>query len=194
MINLVFASFFAQAAPAASPVGQRAPDFALKDLSGKEVKLSSYVGKTVVIEWFNPDCPFVKYAHGQGGPLASQPARAMGEGVVWLAVNSGSPGKQGTGLEHNREAAKGYGMTYPVLLDESGSTGRSYGALTTPHMFVVDPAGNLVYGGALDNAPQGNASGPVINYVDAALGDLKAGRPVATRTTKAYGCGVKYGS
>jgi peroxiredoxin len=173
-------------------VGQPAPDFTLRDLSGKEVQLSDLRGKTVVLEWFNPGCPFVVYAHGEG-PLRDQPARAAKDGVVWLAVNSGAPGKQGHGLEVNQKATSEWGMSYPVLLDEAGSVGRSYGAVTTPHMYVVDPKGTLVYAGALDNAPLGKSDTTVTKYVDAALADVKAGRTVATASTKPYGCSVKYG-
>jgi hypothetical protein len=188
MLALVAASL------AAPTVGQPAPDFALKDLEGKEHKLSAYKGKTVVVEWFNPGCPFVQYAHGGSGPLAQMPAKALGEGVVWLAVNSGAPGKQGHGLDVNKKAASDWGMRYPVLLDEAGTVGKLYGAVTTPQMFVVDPQGMLVYAGALDNAPMGEAQGAPVNYVGAALADVAAKRAVKTATTKSYGCGVKYGS
>ncbi len=180
-------------APAAATVGKPAPDFALKDLAGQEVRLSSFRGKTVVLEWFNPECPFVKYAHGEG-PLRDMAAKAGAKGVVWLAINSGAPGKQGTGAELNRAAAASWDLSHPVLLDESGTVGRQYGATTTPDMYVVAPDGTLVYAGALDNAPLGKADGAVVDYVGAALADVAAGRPVATPTTKPYGCGVKYGS
>ncbi|MDP2307820.1 MAG: redoxin domain-containing protein [Pseudomonadota bacterium] len=196
LASLLVAPASAGDAPAALPkatVGQPAPDFALKDLTGKEVKLSSFAGKTVVIEWFNPGCPFVVYAHGEG-PLKDQAKTATGGGVVWLAVNSGAPGKQGNGLELNQQATASWGMTHPVLLDETGAVGKSYGATTTPNMYVVDPKGTLVYAGALDNAPLGKADGAPVNYVNAALADIAAGRAVSTPTTKPYGCGVKYGS
>lgn len=175
-------------------VGEPAPDFKLSDLNGKEVSLKDYAGKTVVLEWFNPGCPFVKYAHGDG-PLKDQGNRATSEGVVWLAINSGAQGKEGSGLDNNKAAASQWGITYPVLLDESGLVGHSYGATSTPHMFVIDSKGVLAYAGALDNAPMGKAEGgKPQNYVSAALADLKAGRAVATPSTKSYGCSVKYGS
>jgi peroxiredoxin len=174
-------------------VGKPAPEFRLNDLSGKEVALSSFKGKTVVIEWFNPGCPFVVYAHGEG-PLTELAQKATADGVVWLAINSGAPGKQGHGVETNKKAVGDWKIGYPVLLDETGAVGRLYGATTTPNMFVVDPAGTLVYAGALDNAPLGKAEGPVGNYVSAALADVAAKRAVATPTTKPYGCSVKYGS
>jgi glutathione peroxidase-family protein len=180
--------------PPAAKVGQPAPDFALKDLNGKEVKLSSFAGKTVVIEWFNPGCPFVVYAHGEG-PLKDMAKNTTGSGnVVWFAINSSAPGKQGHGVELNQQATASWGMTHQVLLDESGTVGKRYGATTTPNMFVVDGKGTLVYAGALDNAPLGKAEGPPVNYVRAAIEDVGAGRPVKTPTTKPYGCGVKYGS
>lgn len=176
-------------------IGKPAPDFALKDLDGKEVRLSSFKGKTVVLEWFNPGCPFVKAAHTKGS-LKEAARKSTKAGVVWIAVNSGAPGKQGAGAEANREGAKGFGMAHPILLDESGSVGKMYGATNTPHLMVVDDKGTLVYRGAVDNSPDGEGESPtggkLVSYVDAALADLGAGRPVATSETKAYGCSVKY--
>ncbi len=177
-------------------VGKPAPDFALKDVDGKEVRLSSFKGKTVVIEWFNPGCPFVKAAHSKGS-LKDASQRHTKNGVVWLAVNSSAPGKQGAGAETNREAAKTWSMQHPILLDEPGNVGKMYGATNTPHMMVVDDKGTLVYRGAIDNSPDGEGESPtggkLVSYVDSALADLGAGKPVATKETKAYGCGVKYG-
>jgi peroxiredoxin len=195
----------AAAASAASPnagiakaaVGSAAPDFTLTDLYGRAVTLSSFKGKTVVLEWFNPGCPFVRKAHTVGS-LKETPARALAQGVVWLAVNSGAPGKQGAGADANRKVAAEFGMKYPVLLDESGSVGHTYGATNTPNMFVIDPQGTLVYRGAIDNSPDGEMQSPsdgkLVNYVDEALGALKAHTPVKVPETKAYGCGVKYGN
>lgn len=182
------------AAPGSAVVGEKAPDFTLTDLNGAAVSLSDYAGKTVVVEWFNPDCPFVKYAHGPKGPLRGFADKHAESGVVWLAINSGAPGKQGHGVERNKKAVEEYAMTHPVLIDESGAVGRAYSAKTTPHMFVVNGDGVLVYAGALDNAPLGNATGPLTNHVDAALADLAGGGDVKTATSKPYGCSVKYGS
>ncbi len=174
-------------------VGQPAPDFTLTDTDGNVVKLSSFAGKTVVLEWFNPGCPFVKYTHGEG-PLKTLPGKITEGGVVWLAINSGAPGKQGHGLDTNKAARTEWGMNYPVLIDEEGKVGRMYGAKSTPHMFVIDDKGTLAYAGALDNAPMGKAEGgAVVNHVEQALTDLKAGTAVKTPTTQAYGCSVKYG-
>jgi peroxiredoxin len=176
-------------------LGAMAPGFALTDLDGVAVRLDDLRGKTVVLEWFNPGCPFVKYAHGEDGPLRDLPAEAIEEGVVWLAINSGGPGKQGHGLETNQESRAEWDMDYPVLLDESGETGQRYDARTTPHMYVIDPAGVLVYAGALDNQPLGRLKGDApTNFVTEALADLSAGDAVGTPETKAYGCSVKYGS
>jgi peroxiredoxin len=187
--------------PVASPtekaeVGKPAPDFALNDLDGKEVRLSSFKGKTVVLEWFNPGCPFVKAAHTKGS-LKDAAARHTKAGVVWLAVNSGAPGRQGAGAEVNRAAAKTYALEHPILLDERGTVGKTYGATNTPHVMVVDDKGTLVYRGAVDNSPDGEGEsapdGKLVSYVDTALFDLGAGRPVSTAETRAYGCSVKYG-
>lgn len=180
------------AAPAAAELGKPAPDFTLQDLNGKAVRLRDLRGKKVVLEWFNPDCPFVQYAHGKG-PLKDMAGRYTKQGVTWLAINSSAPGKQGHGLARNQEASKEYGMAHPILLDEAGKVGRLYGAKSTPHLYVIDEKGVLVYRGALDNAPRGEVEGAPINYVDAAFADLKAGRAVKTGDTRAYGCSVKYG-
>lgn len=144
--------------PRTARVGEAAPTFSLPDLDGKQVSLADFAGKTVVLEWFNPDCPFVKYAH-DGGPLATL-AKQQGEaGIVWLAINSGAAGKQGHGAERNREAKQEWKLEHPILLDEDGSVGHSYGATNTPQMFVIDGEGKLVYAGALDNAPLGEVQG-----------------------------------
>lgn len=144
--------------PATAKLGQPAPAFSLPDLDGKTIGLADFAGKTVVLEWFNPDCPFVKYAHGEGGPLRTM-AKDRGDEIVWLAINSGAPGKQGAGAERNREAKQEYAIEHAILLDESGTVGRAYGATNTPHMFVIDSSGKLVYAGALDNAPLGEVKG-----------------------------------
>ncbi len=180
---------------ASAEIGKPAPDFTLKDLDGNEHRLSDHKGKIVVLEWWNPGCPFVKYAHTEG-PLATMAAEETKNGVVWLTINSGAPGKQGAGLEGSREGVETFKMTNPVLLDESGEVGRAYGAEKTPHMYVIDVEGTLVYRGAIDNAPIGevDGGGEAINYVAAALANVRAGRPVATPETPAYGCTVKYAS
>jgi peroxiredoxin len=181
----------AVAGPDRAQPGQAAHDFTLPDLDGTEHSLSAFKDKTVVLEWFNPGCPFVKHAHGEG-PLSDQAARHKDD-VVWIAINSGARGKQGYGVEVNKKAVKDWSLDHLVLLDETGSVGRLYGAATTPHMFVID-RGIVRYQGALDNAPLGRVKGDAVqNYVDAALADLAAGREVARSSTKPYGCSVKYG-
>ena len=119
-------------------------------------------------------------------------------GVVWLAVNSAARGKQGYDPSANSDAVKTYGLEHPILRDETGVVGRAYGATNTPNMFVIDKNGVLVYAGAIDNSPDGEGEAPtggtLINYVDAALDDVEAGRPVKTPVTKPYGCSVKYAS
>lgn len=186
----------APAAPAnAGPakVGQPAPDFTLPDLDGNLVKLADHKGKTVVLEWFNPGCPFVQLAHSKGG-LKGVPAQQMAKGVVWLAVNSGAPGKQGAAKEENVKAKAEFGMSYPILVDEKGDVGRAYGAQRTPHMYIIDPQGTLVYAGAIDSTKGGEPEPgeQVTNYVDAALAELTAGKPISTKETEAFGCTVKY--
>lgn len=183
----------ADAPPAA--VGQPAPDFTLSDLDGKTVKLSSFKGKTVVLEWFNPGCPFVKKSHGKG-TLKEAAAKHTKSGVVWLAINSSGAGREGHGLEPNRDAAKTWSMSHPILVDATGEVGKKYGATNTPHMFVIDDKGTLVYKGAIDNSPDGEGESPtdgkLVSYVDEALAAVAAGKAVKTAETKAYGCSVKY--
>lgn len=184
-----------EAVMASAQLGAPAPDFELPDLDGKPVKLSSFKGKTVVLEWFNPGCPYVKNSHTKGS-LVTTAAEQAKQGVVWLAINSGAPGKQGHGVETNRAAVASFKLEHPVLLDESGKVGRAYGAAHTPHMYVIDKNGVLVYRGAIDNSPDGEGESPsggkLVNHVTAALADLAAGRSVATAQTEAYGCSVKY--
>ena len=195
MRTLFLLTLLAVPAFAGAELGKPAPDFTLKGVDGKEVALSSFKGKTVVLEWFNPECPYVKASHGKGS-LVDTARRQQKKGIVWLAINSGAAGKQGAGLEKNKAAHGNFGMENPLLLDEAGTVGKAYGATNTPHMFVIDPKGVVVYRGAIDNSPDGEGQTPqggkLVNYVEAALDDLAANRPVKTSDTRAYGCGVKY--
>jgi peroxiredoxin len=180
--------------PAArAAVGQPAPDFTLPAVDGSTVKLSDLKGKRVVIEWFNPECPFVKSAHGEG-PLKDMAATTTATGVAWLAINSGAPGMQGHGAEVNKKAAAEWSMTHPILLDETGAVGEAYGATNTPHMYIVDEKGLLVYRGGLDNAPMGvpEPGEPHTAHLLDALAALAAGKSVAAAETRAWGCSVKY--
>ena len=176
-------------------VGQTAPDFSLPDLDGKSVKLSEHKGKLVVLEWFNPSCPFVKASHTKGS-LVDTAQRLTEGGVVFLAINSGAEGKPGSGKEANQAAKRNFGMAHPVLLDEDGKVGHLYGAAKTPHIFVIDEGGTLVYRGAVDNSPDGEGQsaegGQLVSYLEQAVSALQENRPVSVPETKAYGCSVKY--
>jgi peroxiredoxin len=178
---------------AAAELGKAAPDFALVGLDGSQVRLSEHKGKIVVLEWFNPECPFVKQSHTEG-ELKGMAARYKEQGVVWLAVNSNADGKQGAGADENREGKEKFAMDYPVLFDKDGKVGRAYGAERTPHMYVIDDKGVLVYRGAIDNTKGGDADDveKVVNYVADAIADVKAGKPVRQTQTEAWGCTVKY--
>lgn len=184
-------------APTSPVLGKPAPDFTLPDLDGKPVALSSYKGKVVVLEWFNPGCPFVQRSHTKGS-LIDTAKKHTDAGVVWLAINSGGEGKQGFPVPENQEAVKTWALGHPVLRDVDGAIGKAYGATNTPNMFVIDAAGTVVYAGAIDNSPDAERGAPtggtLINYIDAAIGDLAAGRPVAVPLTRPYGCSVKYAS
>lgn len=175
--------------------GQPAPDFKLQDTEGKTVHLADLKGKIVVLEWFNPECPFVRASHSKGS-LVGMAAKYTPKGVVWLAINSSAPGKQGAGADKSRAGAKEWGLTHPILLDPTGQVGRSYGATNTPHMFVIGKDGVVQYKGAIDNSPDGEGGSPqggkLVNHVAQAVDALAAGAPVPTRETRAYGCSVKY--
>lgn len=184
-------------ATAPASIGAPAPDFVLDDLQGKPVRLADFEGKTVVLEWFNPQCPFVKLSHTKGSLKGLADKHAGDPSLVWLAINSGAAGKQGHGVEVNAAGAETFGMKHPVLLDPEGRVGKAYGATNTPHMFIIDPKGTLVYSGAIDNSPDGEGQSPsggtLVNYVSQALDELKQGKAVSVPKTKAYGCSVKYG-
>jgi peroxiredoxin len=180
---------------ATASIGQAAPDFTLADIDGKTIHLHDYAGKVVVLEWFNPRCPFVNAAHTKAS-LKGMAARREAQGTVWLAVNSAGEGKEGYGVEVTQAGKQRFGLDHPILLDPTGAVGHAYGATNTPHMFVIDAAGTLVYRGAIDNSPDGEGESPtggkLVNFVDLALDDVAAKRPVGVPETKAYGCGVKY--
>ncbi|MGL6290194.1 MAG: thioredoxin family protein [Silanimonas sp.] len=183
------------AAHAAATVGQPAPAFTLTDTKGTTHSLSDFAGKTVVLEWFNHECPFVKKHYGAGNMQAQQNA-ATADGVVWLTVNSSAPGKQGHVNAEQANAVLGEWKATPTafLLDHDGKVGQAYGAKTTPHLFVIDGEGVLRYNGAIDSNPSADPADipGATQYVSAALGDLAANRAVARGTTQPYGCSVKY--
>jgi peroxiredoxin len=173
--------------------GEKAAAFTLTDTEGIEHSLQSYLDKDliVVLEWFNPDCPFIKKHHANHLTMNETYAAVKDEGVVWLAINSGAKGKQGNGLERNQKAVKEYKMSFPVLIDESGKVGKSYGAKTTPHMFIIAADGVVAYNGAIDDDRSADKLGGT-NYVAAALKEMLAGEKVTTSETQPYGCSVKY--
>ena len=172
-------------------IGQAAPAIELKDTDGKTVTLADFKGKIVVLEWFNPQCPYVVKHHEKNSTMVDTYTKFKDKGVVWLAINSGAPGKEGAGLEKSAAAKKDWKIPFPILIDESGKVGKAYGSKNTPGMFVIDAAGNLAYMGAIDNDDSMKAG--TINYVAQAVTQLLAKETVSTPVTKAYGCGVKYG-
>ena len=184
-------------ASAAATVGQPAPDFTLKDTSGKTVKLSDFKGKHVVLEWTNPGCPFVLKHYNSGNMQATQ-KDATGKGVVWLAINSTEKASRDYLEPAKLVAWKQERKSAPsaVLMDEEGTAGRAYGARTTPHMYIVNPQGQLVYAGGIDSIPSSRVDDiPKANpYIRQALGEIKAGKPLSVSTSQAYGCSVKYKS
>lgn len=186
---------FAGNAYAAATVGQLAPSFTLTDTKGTTHSLADFAGKTVVLEWFNHECPFVKKHYGAGNMQKQQDA-ATGNGVIWLTINSSAPGKQGHVNAEQANAVLGEWKANPTafLLDHDGTVGRAYGAKTTPHMYVIDGTGVLRYNGAIDSNPSADPADipGATQYVDAALADLAADRAVARGTTQPYGCSVKY--
>lgn len=176
-------------------IGQAAPNFRLNDADGRVVTLSDYRGKTVVLEWNNPGCPFVQKHYGSGNMQRSQ-AAATRDGIVWLTVNSGAPGKQGymTGPEAKAFVARTRASPSDYLLDPKGVVGKAYDAKTTPHMYIVDARGSLVYAGGIDDRPTADPAdiAGAHNYVLAALSEMKAGKAISTPTSRPYGCSVKY--
>jgi hypothetical protein len=176
-------------------VGQPAPDFTLTDARGQAHRLSSYKGKVVVLEWVNHGCPFVQKRYNSGNMQKTQ-AAAIADGAVWLSVCSSAPGQQGNMPpdEWLTTTTQKNAAPTAVLIDAAGKVGRLYHATNTPQLFVIAADGTIAYSGAIDSIPSAKADDipRAKNYVLAALGDLKAGRPVATPSTKAYGCSVKY--
>jgi peroxiredoxin len=194
LLSAFLLSIAAAAAFAAAPPGSSAPTFTAKDLSGNPVNLADYKGRTVVLEWTNFGCPFVQKHYRSGNMQALQ--AKYGADVVWLTVNSTNrassdyeePAKLSTELRDFHAVPAKY------LMDDPGSIGMAYGAKTTPHMFVIDPARKVVYNGAIDDKRSTDLADvkTAKNYVAAALDELKAGKPVSIASTTPYGCSVKY--
>jgi peroxiredoxin len=183
----VVATQFSRANDAVLSTGTSAPAFTLQDQTGKQVSLADYAGKIVVLEWTNPECPFVRAAYKKA-EMTTLAEQYKGKDVVWVAVNS-------TGSTTNEKdaawAAKQH-ITYPVLNDAAGTVGHAYAAKSTPDMFVIDKTGKIAYSGAIDNDPEGSKGSSATNYVKAALDAVLADKPVEIPHTESYGCAVHY--
>jgi peroxiredoxin len=175
--------------------GNQAPEFSLPASDGKTYNLSDYKGKWVVLEWTNKNCPFVKKHYGSNNMQKLQETY-IHKGVNWFSICSSAPGKEGymTERETTRHRVEAGIRSTASLLDPQGKVGKMYGAKTTPHMFIIDPKGIVVYAGAIDdhNSPNASDIPKSKNYVSAALDEALAGKPVTTASTQPYGCSVKY--
>jgi len=196
-LSFLLASLLFAASVAAQSVnpGQPAPDFALPDLSGKSVKLSDLKGKYVVLEWVNPECPYVQ-KHYNSANMPKLQKEFGGKRVTWLTINSTREGHSEFKSPQQMEAwmKKTGGAPAATLLDRDSKVGKLYGAVTTPHMYIIDPKGTLVYVGAIDDKRSTRLEDvkTAKNYVRTALGETMAGKPVSTASTTPYGCTVKY--
>jgi peroxiredoxin len=179
----------------AATVAQQAPTFSGKDSQGKTQSLEQYRGKYVVLEWTNRECPYTRKQYDSGNMQALQ-QEWTAKGVVWLTVLSSAQGEQGhlDAAQENAQMEKVHAHPTAAILDPSGQIGREYGAKTTPHMFVIDPQGKLIYDGAIDDKPTTDTADVkgAKNYVSAALRDAMAGKTVEVASTRPYGCAVKY--
>ena len=182
-------------AAAVAKVGEAAPGFTSTATTGKSVSLADQRGKIVVLEWTNHDCPYVR-KHYETSNMQTLQKEIMAQGVVWLTLISSSPGTQGYVTPKQADELTSTRKATPssVLLDPTGVVGKAYGATNTPHMYIIDKAGLLVYAGAIDDRPTSRRSDVqgAHNYIRAALEDMASGRPVQTPVTRAYGCTVKY--
>jgi peroxiredoxin len=164
-------------------------DFTLKDHAGKDVRLADMAGKIVVLEWLNPECPFVQ-AHYKSGTMSGLAKKYAGKGVIWIGINSTNSAT----IAANKSFVDSHSLPYPVLDDHAGVVGKKFGAKTTPHLFILDSKTRIVYQGAIDNAPMGEVPDgqTAVNYVDQALAELTSGKAVSIAKTDSYGCSVKY--
>ena len=180
---------------AAVNIGQPAPDFSGVDSNGKTHSLSQYKGKTVVLEWTNHDCPYVR-KHYDSNKMQNLQKSATDNGEVWLSIISSAPGKQGhvSGTAANDLTASRNAAPTAVILDEKGEIGRMYAAKTTPHMYIVDKQGTLAYMGGIDSIPSKDADDieKATNYISTALNEIAGNKPVSQAITRPYGCSVKY--
>src|SRR5437879_7598564 len=194
VITLAAAALYASDVPA---VGTAAPDFSVPDANGKTQSLTQYKGKYVVLEWFNPECPFVKKHYGSDNMQKLQ-QEYTSKGVTWLTIDSNAPGTEGNITPDQAQTIMASWKTKQtaLLLDPESKVARSYGAKNTPNMVVIAPEGKIVYEGAIDSnaTPNPNDIPNSTNYVKAALDESLAGRPISNAQTKPYGCSVKYKS
>jgi peroxiredoxin len=178
-------------------VGQPAPNFSLPNTIGKTVNLDEYKGKFVVLEWYNPDCPFVG-KHYRSGNMQKLQKEYSAKGVIWLAIDSSAPGEEGNypAEKLNEIGQKEGAGWHALLLDPDGKIGRLYGAKTTPDMYIVDPEGKVVYKGAIDSKRSTDVADikTATNYVSTALDEVIGGKKVTKASTQSYGCSVKYAS
>jgi len=185
----------ATAVRAAPSVGQPAPAFSLTDTAGKTVQLADFRGRHVVLEWVNPGCPYVRKHYSSANMQGTQ-RDVTAQGVVWLAINSTenastdylAPAQMGRWMQSQQATAT------HTLMDEDGTVGKAYGARTTPHMYIVDPAGKLIYAGGIDSVPSSRVDDikTAVNYVKQGVREALAGQPIRAATTRPYGCSIKY--
>ena len=182
---------------AETEIGKSAPNFSLPDTAGKNVSLADFKGKYVVLEWYNPDCPFVG-KHYKSGNMQTLQKEFTSKGVAWISIDSSAPGEQGNYPPNqlNAISARDGAARTALLLDPDGKVGRLYGAKTTPDMYIINPSGILVYKGAIDNKRSTDLADvkTATNYVKVALEEVMTGKPVSTVSTQPYGCSVKYNS
>jgi AhpC/TSA family len=184
-------------AQATATVGQAAPNFSAKDVSGKTVSLADFKGKTVVLEWVNPGCPYVR-KHYNGGNMQGTQQDALSKNIVWLAINSTEtghpdylpPAKLAAWMKEQKSPAT------HTLMDEDGKIGKAYAARTTPHMYIINPQGQLVYAGGIDSIPSASAEDipKATNYVKVSMAEMASGKALSNSITRPYGCSVKYKS
>ena len=176
-------------------LGATAPSFTLHASTGKQISLDQYRGKYVVLEWTNPGCPYVM-KHYESGNMQSTQKWAKDHGAIWLTMDSAEVGGPGymTPATATARLKSQHMSSDAILIDSEGTVGHLYGAKTTPHMFVIDPKGTLIYDGGIDNKPSTDVDDlkTATNYVKAALSESMAGKPVSTPSSRPYGCGIKY--
>jgi len=195
--TILAAAAITLAAPAfaTAVVGQAAPAFTATDSMGRTQSLAAFQGKPVVLEWTNSDCPFVQKFYSAGDMQKLQ-AEARRQGAVWLTINSGATGKQGhmTSADINAKLKAQGSAPTAYIADSSGEIGKAFGARTTPHMFVIDPQGTLVFAGGIDDLPTADPADVAKgrNHAMMALAEVKAGKPVSVASSRPYGCSVKY--